>query len=130
MTLHDAALRRFEQWWKRAVRSGYGCAQLLDVQKGRVASGYNRQTAKNVAWSLLAPFALLAAAFVSKWFLALLLVYPAQILRIAVRVRSRASDPWAYAAVMTVSHFAGFQGACQYVWHAATGRIPGQSDYK
>ena len=130
MTLHDAALRRFSQWWKRAVRSGYGCAQILDVQKGRVASGYTRQTVKHVAWSLLAPFALLAAAFVSKWLLALLLVYPVQILRIAVRARSRSSDPWTYAMVMTVSHFAGFQGACQYAWHAATGRIPRQSDYK
>ena len=53
MTLHDAALQRFSQWWKRSVRSGYGCAQLFDVQKGRVASGFTRQLLKNVVWSLL-----------------------------------------------------------------------------
>jgi len=130
MTLHDAALRRFSQWWKRAIRSGYGCAQLLDVQKGGVASGFTRQVVKDVAWSLFAPLALLAAAFVSKWCLVLLLVYPLQMLRIAARVRPRVSDPWTYAAVMIVSHFAGFQGVCQYAWHAATGRIPRQADYK
>jgi GT2 family glycosyltransferase len=130
MTLHDAALRRFSQWWKRSVRSGYGCAQLFDVQKGRVASGFTRQLVKNIVWSLLAPFALLAGAFVSKWLLVLLLAYPAQMVRIALRVRSRVSEPWAYAAVMMAGHVAGFQGACQYAWQATTGRIPGQADYK
>ena len=130
MTQHDAALQRFSQWWKRAIRSGYGCAQLFDVQKGRVASGFTRQLIKNVVWSLLGPVALLAAVFVSKWFLVLLLAYPAQIVRIAVRVRSRSSHPWTYAAVMMAGHFAGFEGARQYAWHAATGRIPRQADYK
>ena len=130
MTLHDAALRRFSQWWKRSVRSGYGCAQLFDVQRGRVASGFTRQLIKNIVWSLLGPFALLAAALVSKWFLVLLLAYPAQIARIAVRVRRRVSEPWAYAAVMMTGHFAGFEGACRYLWNATTGRIPRQADYK
>lgn len=130
MTLHDAALRRFSQWWRRAVRSGYGCAQLFDVQRGRVASGFTRQLVNSAVWTLLGPFALLAAVFVSKWFLVLLLAYPVQIVRIAVRARPRVSNPWAYAAVMTAGHFAGFEGACQYVWHATTGRIPRQADYK
>jgi hypothetical protein len=130
MTLHDAALQRFSQWWKRAIRSGYGCAQIFNVQRGRVASGFTRQLLKNVVWTLLGPFALLAAVFVSKWFLVLLLAYPAQIARIALRVRSRISEPWTYATVMLAGHLAGFEGACQYVWQAVTGRIPPQADYK
>lgn len=130
MTLHDAALRSFAQWWKRAIRSGYGCAQIFDVQKGRVDRGYTRQFIKDVVWSTLTPFALLAAVFVSKWFLLLLLAYPAQIARIAIRVRSRFPNPWTYATVMLAGHIAGFRGACQYAWHAATGRIPRQADYK
>ena len=130
MTLHDAALRRFSQWWRRSIRSGYGCAQLFDVQKGRVSAGYTRQLVKNIVWSLLGPFALLAAALLSKWWLVLLLAYPAQIVRIAVRARPRVANPWAYAAAMTAGHIAGFQGACQYVWQATTGRISRQADYK
>jgi GT2 family glycosyltransferase len=130
MTLHDAALRRFSQWWKRSIRSGYGCAQLFDVQNGRVKSGYTRQLVKNVVWSLLGPFALLAAGLVSKWGLVLLLAYPAQIVRIAVRARPRVANPWAYAAAMMAGHIAGFQGACEYAWQAMTGRIPRQADYK
>ena len=130
MTLHDAALRHFSQWWKRSVRSGYGCAQLFDVQKGRVGAGFARQLAKNLAWSLLAPFTLLAGALVSKWFLVVLLAYPVQLVRIALRARSRISEPWAYAAVMMAGHFAGLEGTCKYVWQATTGHIPRQADYK
>ena len=130
MTLHDAALRRFSQWWKRSIRSGYGCAQLFDMHKGRMNAGFTRQLVRSMAWSLIGPLALLAGAFVSKWWLVLLLAYPAQIVRMAVRDRRRVSDPWAYAAVMTASHFAGFRGACQYAWHATMGSIPRQADYK
>jgi GT2 family glycosyltransferase len=130
MTLHDAALRRFSQWWKRSVRSGYGCAQLFDVQRGRMASDFTRQLLRSIAWTLLGPFALLAAALVSKWFLVLLLAYPAQLVRIALRARSRVCEPWTYAAVMVADHFAGFVGACQYAWQAMTGHVPRQADYK
>ena len=26
MTLHDMAMTKFRQWWRRSVRTGYGCA--------------------------------------------------------------------------------------------------------
>ncbi|KNG93537.1 glycosyltransferase [Pseudaestuariivita atlantica] len=31
MTRHDAAMTRFGQWWRRAVRSGHGFAQVGDI---------------------------------------------------------------------------------------------------
>ncbi|GAW36139.1 glycosyl transferase family 2 [Roseovarius sp. A-2] len=34
MTRHDAAMTRFGQWWRRAVRSGHGFAQVGDLQPG------------------------------------------------------------------------------------------------
>ncbi len=72
----------------------------------------------------------LMGVFVSKWWLVLLLAYPAQIIRIAVRARRLVPNPWAYAAIMTVSHIAGFQGVCQYALQATTGSAPRQADYK
>jgi GT2 family glycosyltransferase len=130
MTQHDAALRRFSQWWKRSVRSGYGCAQLWSLHKGRVSAALSRQLARTTLWSMLVPLALLLSAAFGEGWLLLLAAYPVQIVRMALRNRMQVSDPWAYAAIMTTSHFAGFQGLCQYGWHAATGRAPGQADYK
>ncbi|PCH94407.1 MAG: glycosyl transferase [Rhodobacteraceae bacterium] len=34
MTRHDAAMTRFSQWWRRAVRSGHGFAQVGDLHNG------------------------------------------------------------------------------------------------
>jgi len=130
MTFHDAALRRFSQWWNRSVRSGYGCAQLWSLHGKRVSAALSRQLVRNAAWSLLAPLVFLGAALGDKWFLAVMTVYPLQVARMAQRHRAQSADPWAYAAIMTVSQFAGFQGICRYAWQTATGRAPQQADYK
>ena len=34
MTRHDAAMTRFSEWWRRAVRSGHGFAQVGDLHYG------------------------------------------------------------------------------------------------
>lgn len=43
MTLHDAEMLRFSQWWQRAVRTGHGFAQV-----GALHSGYFSRTRKRV----------------------------------------------------------------------------------
>ncbi len=42
MTQHDAAIYRFGQWWKRAVRAGHGFAQVGDMHKGYFAASRRR----------------------------------------------------------------------------------------
>lgn len=52
MTLHDAAMTRFGQWWTRMVRSGHADAEAL--QRHGLAShrGAFRKVISNVVWSL------------------------------------------------------------------------------
>lgn len=130
MTLHDAAMRRFSQWWKRTTRAGYGCAQLWAMHGSAVNSGVAGQLRRNIIWSLLGPAALLGAAVTSKWCLALLLAYPAQIVRMSLFPTVKASDRWAYSTIMTTSQIAGFQGICKYFWYATIGLIAPSADYK
>jgi glycosyltransferase involved in cell wall biosynthesis len=52
MTLHDAAMTRFSQWWKRNVRSGHAYAQALARHGFGVGPTTVKQVASNVAWSL------------------------------------------------------------------------------
>ncbi len=51
MTLHDAAMTRFSQWWQRNRRSGYATAEAL-VRRGKGNLALWRQVASNCAWAL------------------------------------------------------------------------------
>jgi len=51
MTVHDAAMLRFSQWWQRNRRSGYATAEAF-VLRGAQESKLARQVASNVFWSI------------------------------------------------------------------------------
>lgn len=51
MTVHDAAMTRFRQWWQRNRRSGYATAEAL-VRRGGDNPRLWRGVVSNVAWSL------------------------------------------------------------------------------
>lgn len=51
MTVHDAAMTRFSQWWQRNRRSGYATAEAL-VRRGTGNLVLWREVASNFAWAL------------------------------------------------------------------------------
>ena len=51
MTLHDAAMTRFGQWWRRSVRSGYGFAEGA----ARRPPMWQRESRSCVIWGLVLP---------------------------------------------------------------------------
>lgn len=53
MTVHDAAMTRFAQWWQRNRRSGYATAEALTL-RGREVRGLFRHVMSNLFWA--APF--------------------------------------------------------------------------
>ena len=55
MTRHDAAMTRFSQWWRRAVRSGHGFAQVGDLHPGY----FRRERRRVWFWGALVPGATL-----------------------------------------------------------------------
>ena len=83
MTLHDAALKRFSQWWKRTRRAGHAYAAVA-ARHGHEEEGFRRgETRRALIWGAGVPLlAVLGAIVVSPWFLAVLLVWPLQVLRI------------------------------------------------
>nr|WP_207786038.1 glycosyltransferase [Altererythrobacter segetis] len=63
MTVHDAAMERFSQWWKRALRSGYGYAQVWHKTRSARSGGlYGRELWRAVVWAIGVPLAAVAAA--------------------------------------------------------------------
>jgi GT2 family glycosyltransferase len=51
MTLHDAAMKHFGQWWQRNVRSGYATAEAYH-RRGRYEPDLRRKMVSNTLWAL------------------------------------------------------------------------------
>ena len=62
MTLHDAAMLRFGQWWQRQVRSGHAYAELLQLQGRTAERHYVRKFLSLMAWGAALPLTCVAAA--------------------------------------------------------------------
>lgn len=89
MALHDAAMLRFAQWWKRTVRGGHGYAEGSAMHGALPERHYVTETRRALLWGAALPVAAVVLALLlhTAW-LALLLAYPLQWLRLAWRERA------------------------------------------
>lgn len=118
MTIHDAAMDRFSQWWKRALRSGYGYAQVWD--KTRRAPGkplYGRELTRALFWIL--GIALIAMVAVLIFGMAAVLVAPLLWALEVARLSSRHGIT--RGCYLLLSKVAEFLGAVRYVKTALIG---------
>ena len=108
MTMHDADVHRFEQWWQRAKRSGYGYFQAFHATRnGYQAPLYRRELIRAISWAVGVPlFSVILAIMVHP---ALLLLTPGiwglQWVRLALRHGAR------HAALLLVGKAAESIGA-------------------
>jgi len=84
MTLHDAGMTRWSQWWKRSVRSGFAYAARAFLHAANPTGYMKKENVRIAAWAWGVPLAVLSlATIVSPIWWALLLVYPLQVFRLA-----------------------------------------------
>jgi hypothetical protein len=106
MTLHDAAMTRFSQWWTRAKRAGHTYAEGAAMY-GRGPERYNvARERRALLWGAGVPLAALLGALVTPWALLLLLVWPAQVVRLRLQGMG-----WDRALFLTIGKVAEAQGA-------------------
>jgi GT2 family glycosyltransferase len=108
MTLHDAAMTRVGQWWKRARRAGHAFAEGAALHGGPPERHWVTETRRAVLWGAVLPVLALIGALFSPWALALLLVYPLQILRLSRRLG------WERGVFMVVGKLPEALGVLQY----------------
>jgi cellulose synthase/poly-beta-1,6-N-acetylglucosamine synthase-like glycosyltransferase len=86
MVLHDAAMTRFTQWWKRTVRSGYAFAEGAWLHGTSPERHWVRETVRALAYGACFPVVilLLAITFGPSALVAAAL-YPAQVVRLAAQ---------------------------------------------
>ncbi|MEO8296715.1 MAG: glycosyltransferase family 2 protein [Burkholderiales bacterium] len=97
MTLHDAAMTRFGQWWQRSRRAGYAFAEGARLHGAPPERHWVREKRRAVLWGLALPVALTGASLVllamtasGSWALTPWLLLPAQWLRLFARERGGA----------------------------------------
>lgn len=114
MTLHDAAIARFRQWWRRSVRAGHAYAEVSWRYRGSVDAIWTTNTRRALLWSALLPAALLLALLVGPVALLLLLAYPAQIARLALKGGWRGARHWQAGLFSVLGKFAEAEGIARF----------------
>jgi GT2 family glycosyltransferase len=129
MTLHDANILRFGQWWQRSVRAGHAFAEVSRLHHSSPRRIWQRNTVRSLAWTALAPACLLGS-LLNPWCLALLLAYPASVTRQVIRNGSEDGRDLRNAAFLMLAKFAETQGILKYHLFRVRGRRSALIEYK
>ena len=115
MTLHDAAMTRFRQWWLRILRSGYAYAEGVHLH-GAPPERHGVQPLRSaLAWALGIPVAtLLAIALMGPWGAGLLVAYPLQMIRLFLQATGDGRHRAIRAIFLVLGKFPETQGALRY----------------
>jgi GT2 family glycosyltransferase len=131
MTLHDAAMTRFGQWWLRIKRSGYAYAEGAHLHGAAPARHRVWESRRAWLWGLALPLAIALAAVASgPWALLALLAYPAQMLRLYLRGSGTVQERALKAVFHTLGRFPEMLGQLQYLLNRVLRRQGRLIEYK
>ncbi len=85
MTLHDAAMTRIGQWWKRTRRGGHAFAEGAALHGAAPERHWVAEARRALLWGAVLPLVAVVGALVSPWALLILGLYPLQMLRLGLR---------------------------------------------
>ena len=142
MTIHDAAMRRFGQWWRRAVRAGYVEGEGM-VRSGR---GYPRwrQAMSHLFWVFGVPLVMFTGAVAAVWCGAppmlagagFLIATGAAYALLWLRIRRHAARRWpprdaaCFATFCLLAKWPAVQGMGTYLWRRLRGGPRRLIEYK
>ncbi|HSX88747.1 MAG TPA: glycosyltransferase [Pseudomonas sp.] len=117
MTLHDAAMTRFGQWWQRTLRAGHAFAEGAFLYGAAPERHWLRESRRAWLWGLGIPLVILLAGSILGWLaLLLLLIYPLQIVRLAVRGARSPRENWLQALFLVLGKFPEMLGQVKFLW--------------
>ncbi len=134
MTVHDAAITRFQQWWTRTKRSGYAYAQVSSLHRSEPERFWAKDKQRALLWGMYVPALVPTLAVPTLGLSSLLLgVYPLRAVRIARQAQRRGlgaklAGYWALHCV--AASFPQAAGIVSYHWQKLQGRDPSLIEYK
>ncbi len=131
MTFHDAAILHFSQYWKRAVRSGYGNARLALLHGRDGGLGWIRDSLRPFLYVALVLSALPLAFYAGSWWGILpVVLLGVQVTKMAVKHGATELQSWKYALVQTATKIAEAQGALSMAMDVLSGKTRKIIEYK
>lgn len=134
MTIHDAAMTRFSQWWRRNMRAGHAFAEGAALHGDSAANHWVKESRSNWVWGLIIPALVLLLAWWTRGLSAVFLLgYVLLFMRVR-KYRTGRGDSYAdaqlYAIFCVFGKFPQAQGQLQYLLRRAGGRKRGLIEYK
>lgn len=131
MTLHDAAMTRFSQWWQRTLRGGYAFAEGAWLHGAAPERHWRRESRRAWLWGLLIPLLIILLSLVlgPVWLL-LLLIYPLQALRLARRGARSPRENWLQAVFLVLAKFPEMLGQVKFLLNRFAAGKSGLIEYK
>ena len=114
MTLHDANMTRFAEWWKRNVRSGFAFALGASMHGALPERHWVTEMNRARVWGAYIPLFILSIALIEPIGVVLAIIYPIQVIRIWSKNKDKVSIPWKYAFFVTLGKFPEIQGQFKF----------------
>ncbi|WAJ31107.1 glycosyltransferase family 2 protein [Antarcticirhabdus aurantiaca] len=131
MTLHDAAMTRFAQWWRRTKRGGHAYAEVAARHAGSPVAIWRREERRALVWGAGLPVVALAGSVLAHPAFAIVLAaYPLQVARLWRRGSGSARARLRRAVFFTLAKFPEAQGALRYRAGRLVRRRVGLIEYK
>lgn len=131
MTLHDAAMVRFGQWWKRTQRTGYGFAEGTHLHGAPPENHWKKESQRAILWGLGIPVVTVCLAVTfGAWGFVMLLAYPVQIIRLALRGTRSMKENWWRALFLVLGKFPEVIGQLNFFYNRLAGRTAHIIEYK
>jgi GT2 family glycosyltransferase len=106
MTLHDAAMTRFSQWWRRNVRAGYAYALGASLHGGPPVFHKIQEARRAWAWGVWLPIlSIFAGVLFGLWGALMWGLYPLQVLRLFLKRKGEPRERATIAFFQTLAKF-------------------------
>ncbi|MEO8313430.1 MAG: glycosyltransferase [Pseudomonadota bacterium] len=131
MALHDAAILRWGQWWKRTGRTGHAFAEGARLHGAPPERHWVKETWRAIVWGLCLPLAILLSVLAGyPAALFILLAYPMQVLRLALRLGIAKRWAWQESLLLMLARFPEAWGVIRFWFCALTARQDRLIEYK
>lgn len=118
MTLHDAAITKFSQWWKRTTRAGHAYAEGAYLHGKPPECHWVRESRRVWIWGGAIPLLFLVSLLICPLAsLLFVLLYGFQFVKLTYRNKKLSSFSPIYAAFLIIGKFAEMVGQCKFFWH-------------
>jgi len=131
MTVHDAAMTRFGQWWRRAVRTGYAFAQGAHLHGALPERHFVWESRRAWLWGIWLPVVCFGAVIAfGPWGWVTWLIYPLQMLRLMARTRGPLRQRALLAVFQVVARFPEGIGQIKFLRNRLFGLQTAIIEYK